>query len=84
MDTIAAFGSACPTEFSFPSTIHLLFKYNDFKTALIQNAMSDGDSAARAMVIAYLLTAHYGIIGVVPSGWLSNNQHQSNAHLNHS
>ena len=67
--TIAAFGSACPTEFSFPSTIHLLFKYNDFKTALIQNAMSGGDSAARAMVIAYLLAAQYSI-DVVPKEWL--------------
>ena len=72
MDTpaaIAHFGSACPTEFSFPGTIHLLFKYNDYKTALIQNAMSGGDSAARGMVIASLYVAQKSI-EVVPEEWL--------------
>jgi len=67
--SIAAFGSACPTEFAFPSTIHLLFKYNDYKTALIQNAMSGGDSAARSMVIAPLYVAQYSL-DVVPKEWL--------------
>lgn len=70
--TIKKFGSACPTEFSFPSTIHLLFKYNDYKTALIQNAKSGGDSTARAMVVAYLLVGQSSL-DIVPKQWLTFN-----------
>ena len=70
--SIAAFGSACPIDVAFPSSIHLLFKYNDYKTALIQNAMSGGDSATRAMVIAPLYVAQYSI-DVVPKEWLAFN-----------
>lgn len=70
--TIASFGSACPTEFSFPSTIHILFKYDDYKEALIQNAKAGGDSSARAMVIAYLMVAQNSL-DIVPQNWLSFN-----------
>lgn len=73
---IASFGSACPTEFSFPSTIHLLFKYDNYKEALIQNSKSGGDSAARAMVIAYLFAAQ-GSIDIVPKAWLAFNAKDS-------
>ncbi|WP_309497496.1 ADP-ribosylglycohydrolase family protein [Sulfurovum sp.] len=66
---ISKFGSACPTEFCFPSTIHLLFKYDNYKEALIENAKAGGDSSARAMIIAYLLTAQNSI-DIVPQQWL--------------
>lgn len=69
-EAIAGFGSACPTEFSFPSTMHILFKYSNFKEALIQNAKAGGDSSARAMVIAYLMTAEDSI-EIVPKQWLA-------------
>ena len=71
--TISGFGSACPTEFSFPSTIHILFKYDDYKEALIQNAKAGGDSSARAMIIAYLMVAQHSI-EIVPQTWLSFNK----------
>lgn len=74
-EAISAFGSACPTEFSFPSIIHILFKYDDYKEALIQNAKAGGDSSARAMVIAYLMTAQHSI-EIVPKKWLAFNQQQ--------
>jgi len=70
--TIATFGSSCAINVAFPSTIHLLFKYNDYKTALVKNAMSGGDSAARAMVIAPLYVAQYEL-NVVPMEWLAFN-----------
>ncbi len=69
---IATFGSSCPTEFSFPSTIHILFKYDNYKEALIQNAKAGGDSSARAMIIAYLFTAQESI-DIVPEQWLAFN-----------
>jgi len=74
--TIASLGSACPTEFSFPSTIHILFKYDNYKEALIQNSKSGGDSAARAMVIAYLFAAQSSI-DIVPNAWLTFNAKDS-------
>lgn len=70
--TIANFGSACPTEFAFPSTLHILFKYDNYKEALIANAKAGGDSSARAMVIAYLFTAQNSI-DIVPEEWLAFN-----------
>lgn len=72
VSTIASFGSACPTKSSFPSTMHILFKYDNYKEALIQNAKAGGDSSARAMVIAYLLTAQNSI-DIVPEAWLAFN-----------
>lgn len=69
---ISTFGSACSTEFSFPSTIHILFKYDNYKEALIQNAKAGGDSSARAMIIAYLMTAQNSI-EIVPKSWLAFN-----------
>ncbi len=70
--TISKFGSACPTEYCFPSTIHMLFKYDNYQEALIENAKSGGDSSARAMIIAYLLTAQDSI-DIVPEQWLAFN-----------
>jgi ADP-ribosylglycohydrolase len=70
--SISTFGSACPVEFSFPSTIHILFKYDDYKEALVQNAKAGGDSSARAMIIAYLMTAQHSI-EIVPQSWLAFN-----------
>jgi len=70
---ISKFGSACPTEYCFPSTIHMLFKYDNYQEALIENAKSGGDSSARAMIIAYLLTAQESI-DIVPEQWLAFNR----------
>ena len=54
---ISKFGSSCSVEFGFPSIIHILFKYDNYKEALIQNAKAGGDSSSRAMIISYLLVA---------------------------
>lgn len=69
---ISTFGSSCPTEFSFPSVIHILFTYDDYKEALIQNAKAGGDSSARAMILSYLMVAQDSIT-IVPKAWLAYN-----------
>ena len=74
-DTVSAisrFGSPCSTKFCFPSTIHLLFKYDNYEEALIQNAKAGGDSSARAMVVAYIFVAKDSI-DIVPKQWLEFN-----------
>ncbi len=69
---ISQFGSSCPVEFCFPSTIHLLTKYSDCKEALIENAKAGGDSSARAMIVAYILSAKNSI-AILPKQWLKFN-----------
>ena len=69
---ISRFGLPCPTEFCFPSAIHLLFKYDNYEKALVQNAKAGGDNSARAMVTAYILAAKDSI-DIVPKQWLKFN-----------
>jgi len=69
---LSKFGSGCPTEYCFPSTIHMLYKYDNYKEALMENAKSGGDNSARAMIIAYLFTAQESI-DIVPEQWLAFN-----------
>ncbi len=75
MDTrkaISDFGQMCEVEAAFPSTVHLIAKYeNDLKTALVENAMAGGDSAARGMVTGLILGAHLGY-DAIPGDWLSD------------
>jgi len=72
LQAIATFGPACPTLSAFPSTIHLLFKYDNLKEALIANSKAGGDSSARAMVVAYLFTAQESLSSI-PDDWLKFN-----------
>jgi len=75
MDTrkaISDFGQMCEVEAAFPSTVHLIAKYeNDLKTALVENAMAGGDSAARGMITGLILGAHLGY-DAIPGNWLSD------------
>ena len=55
---IAAFGQHCAVMAALPSVIHLVVRYpEDLKTALIENVMAGGDSAARGMAAAMILGA---------------------------
>ncbi len=68
---IAGFGQQCATAAAFPGVIHLVLKYeNDLKTALVENVMAGGDSAARGMMTGMILGAHTGMEGI-PGHWLS-------------
>ena len=74
LDTRAAIldlGQACEVAQALPSTIHLIASYeDDLKTALVENIMAGGDSAARGMLVGLLLGADQGR-QAVPGDWLS-------------
>ena len=53
---ILDFGQSCDMKAALPSTIHLIIKYKDDpKQALIENIMAGGDSAARGMLVGFIL-----------------------------
>ena len=80
---ILEFGQHCGTPAALPAVIHLLVRYeNDLQTALIENVMAGGDSAARGMVVGMILGAFQGP-AAIPESWLSELKHLSaiEAHL---
>ncbi|MFZ0240331.1 MAG: ADP-ribosylglycohydrolase family protein, partial [Desulfobacterales bacterium] len=69
-ETIKEFGQMCETSAALPSVVHLVATYeNDLKTALVENVMAGGDSAARGMAVGMILGAHLGR-EAVPDPWL--------------
>ncbi|MCG6894053.1 MAG: ADP-ribosylglycohydrolase family protein [Desulfobacteraceae bacterium] len=69
-EVIAEFGQMCETQAALPSVVHLVHRYEgDLKTALVENVMAGGDSAARGMLAGMLLGAHHGI-DAIPGEWL--------------
>lgn len=71
-DTIKAFGQMCDTAAALPGVIHLSTTYeNDLETALVENVMAGGDSAARGMGVGMILGAHLGK-EAIPANWLRN------------
>ena len=69
-DTIKSFGQMCDTAAALPGVIHLSTTYeNDLETALVENVMAGGDSAARGMAIGMILGAHLGN-EAIPANWL--------------
>ena len=70
-EAISNFGQMCDTAAAFPSVIHLILKYEtDLKTALVENVMAGGDSAARGLMTGMILGAHLGL-EAIPQEWLS-------------
>ncbi len=64
-------GLDCHVASAFPATIYILVKYQEsFESALIENTMAGGDSAARGMIIGMVLGALHGV-GAIPDRWLS-------------
>ena len=67
---IADFGQACNIEAAFTSTVHLVARYEqDLESALVENVMAGGDSAARGMAVGMLLGAWLGE-AALPPAWL--------------
>lgn len=61
-------GKASPTEGTMPSSIYMIFKYEeDFELAAKANAMVGGDSASRAIAIGMVLGAYHGAKAVPES-----------------
>lgn len=68
---IKQFGQQCSIGAAFPSVIHLLARYPDaLETALVENTMAGGDSAARGMIAGMVLGAHLGT-SAIPEPWLT-------------
>lgn len=74
-DAIANFGQACGIAAGLPGVFHLVAKYEDnFETALVENVMAGGDSAARGLCVGMILGAYHGI-KAVPGDWLKSMTH---------
>jgi len=68
---IKKFGQMCGIAAALPGAIHLIATYeNDLRTALIENVMAGGDSAARGLVVGMILGAHLGR-PAIPDEWLT-------------
>jgi ADP-ribosylglycohydrolase len=62
-------GQACPAEQAIPTILALLQRFAaDPETALIENVMAGGDSAARALTLGMILGARHGKDGI-PARW---------------
>ncbi len=71
-EVIGRLGQMCGIAAALPGVVHLVLSYeNDLKTALIENVMAGGDSAARGLAAGMILGAHLGI-EAIPSEWLED------------
>jgi ADP-ribosylglycohydrolase/fermentation-respiration switch protein FrsA (DUF1100 family) len=67
---IQKLGQTCHAPNAFPATIYLLLKHpGDLETALIENTMAGGDSAARGLLVGMMLGAAHGD-AALPAPWL--------------
>ncbi|WP_448874101.1 ADP-ribosylglycohydrolase family protein [Desulfobulbus propionicus] len=67
---IRQFGQMCGVAAALPGAVHLVLRYpDDLRTALIENVMAGGDSAARGLVVGMLLGARLGE-EAIPESWL--------------
>ncbi len=70
-EVIARLGQRCSAEEALPGAVHLIIKYpGDLQTALIENTMAGGDSAARGLAVGMVLGAHLGMKHI-PGDWLN-------------
>lgn len=74
-DALAAadeLGQACPAEQALPTILALLQRFaHDPETALIENVMAGGDSAARGLALGMILGARHGR-AIWPARWLGS------------
>lgn len=71
---IKEFGQVCGITAALPGAVHLILNYShDLETALIENTMAGGDSAARGLVAGMILGASLGE-EALPAAWLSGMQ----------
>lgn len=68
---IRRFGQQCDVQAGFPAVVHLVARYpDDCRSALVENVMAGGDSAARGMLVGMLLGARLGP-AAIPEDWLA-------------
>jgi ADP-ribosylglycohydrolase/alpha-beta hydrolase superfamily lysophospholipase len=70
LQSVVQLGQTCHAHHAFPATLYLLMKYeDDFETAMVENVMAGGDSAARGMILGMVLGASLGE-GGLPQRWI--------------
>lgn len=71
-EAVVELGQSCPTEKALPAVFAILLRHHDdFETALIENVMAGGDSAARGLMLGTILGAAYGRRSI-PDRWIES------------
>jgi ADP-ribosylglycohydrolase len=66
---IKRFGQQCEVGAAFPAVVHLVARYPmDYRSAMVENVMAGGDSAARGILAGMLLGARLGM-EAIPEDW---------------
>jgi len=69
-DAVAKLGQSCTLEKALPSVFAILLQHGaNLETALIENVMAGGDSAARGLVLGMVLGAAHGR-RAIPERWI--------------
>ena len=68
-EAVEQLGQSCPLEKALPAVFAILLRHgDDLETALIENVMAGGDSAARGLVLGTILGAAHGR-RAIPARW---------------
>jgi ADP-ribosylglycohydrolase len=71
-EAVVELGQSCPIEKALPAVFAILLRHHDdFETALIENVMAGGDSAARGLVLGTILGAAFGR-RAIPDRWIES------------
>jgi len=69
-EAVEELGQSCPLDKALPAAFAILLRHgDDLETALIENVMAGGDSAARGLVLGTILGAAHGQ-RAIPLRWL--------------
>ncbi len=70
-EALPGFGLTCHLPEALPATLYLILKHEDnLESALIENVMAGGDSAARGLLIGLVLGAGHGF-SAIPANWVA-------------
>jgi ADP-ribosylglycohydrolase len=76
-EAVESLGQSCPLQKALPAAFAILLQHGDsLETALIENVMAGGDSAARGLVLGTLLGAAHGQ-RAIPQRWIEALQARS-------
>ena len=70
VDALSKLGLTCHVDEAFCGVVYLIERFSgDLESALIENTMAGGDSAARGMLVGMLLGAEGGM-EAIPKRWI--------------
>ena len=70
VEAVEELGQSCPLDKALPAALAILLRHgDDLETALIENVMAGGDSAARGLVLGTILGAAHGQ-RAIPPRWI--------------